>query len=112
MTEQVTEPAEGQTFTDHAHPILSTMIVDYIKAHPDPEAVIVFLGQIGIEDETARDYLAWLNGDSVTITEAMIHLPLEHQPLTLPPVEVVHIDITPDMAWKPTHSINVFKRQS
>jgi hypothetical protein len=58
-----------QTFTDYQTPVFSQLIVDYITNHPDVLEVTDFLVRLGLEPDHARNYLAWLNGESVVIRE-------------------------------------------
>jgi len=99
MTEQV---VESPTFTDHAQPVLSAMIVEYLAIHPDVEYVMNFLTDLGLSDDLIRDYLAWLNGESVTI-----RLPHSY-PATLQRTEPPVFDIVGGTPFKPT--INMFTR--
>lgn len=55
-------------FTDERHPTFSQMIIDYISAHPDTHMVVEFLGRLGVEEEMARNYLAYLNGTDVVVS--------------------------------------------
>jgi hypothetical protein len=91
-------PEEIKQLTDHATPVFSQLIVDFIIMHPQNDVLMEFLMRLGLTLEEARNYLAYLNGNSVTIVEAEI------------------VEVTNDMVTlyreRPTTSINLKARLS
>lgn len=87
------------TFTDHQHPTFSGMVLEYMDGLTE-QGCFDLLVRLGLEPDHARHYLAWLQGEDVTI-----HWPEDK---TVEPSEVLEPTV-----HKIFHStaINLFRRK-